>query len=111
VETSLQQAEAGELRLLMSWINVGEVYYIAARRHDRARADAFLKRLASLPVRLVLPEESDIIAAARLKSARRLAYADAFAAALAMREQAAVITGDPEIRVLKDLVAVEWIGA
>jgi predicted nucleic acid-binding protein len=110
VQTCLQQAEAGELRLLMSWINAGEVYYIAARRHGKARADAFLGRLASLPIRLVLPEESDIIAAARLKSAHRLAYADAFAAALAMREGAAVITGDPEIRALKDLVTVDWIG-
>lgn len=76
----------------------------------RKKADQFLARLPSLPIRLVLPDEDDIIAAALLKSANRLAYADAFAVALASREGASIITGDPEIAALHDVVAVEWIG-
>jgi hypothetical protein len=32
-----------------------------------------------------------------------------FAAALAMKENAAVITGDPEMRDLANLITVEWI--
>jgi predicted nucleic acid-binding protein len=94
----------------MSWINAGEVYYMLARKHDPKAAEEFLTRLPSLPIRMALPEEEDIIAAARLKSAHRLSYADAFAAGLAMKENAAVITGDPEIRDLGSVITVKWIG-
>jgi uncharacterized protein len=81
-----------------------------ARKHNAKAAEEFLTRLPSLPIRLLLPEEEDVIAAAKLKSSYRISYADAFAAALAMRENAAVITGDPELRELGDVLRVEWIG-
>jgi len=110
VNTVLQQADAGELQLLMSWINVGEVYYMLVRKHDPTLAEEFLARLPSLPIRLMVPNEEDIIAAARLKATRRLAYADAFAAALTQRENATLITGDPELRDMTDVLRVEWIG-
>ena|SRR2546429_4247302 len=110
VRDCLQQAEEGSLQLFMSWINAGEVYYMLARKHDAKTAEEFLTRLPSLPFRLVLPEEQDIIAAAKLKSAHRLSYADAFAAALAVKETAALITGNPELRALVKVFTVEWIG-
>jgi len=110
VDAIMQKADAGDLQLLMSWINVGEVYYIAAKRYGREKAERFLERLPSLPIRVVLPDETDIIAAARLKGSRRLAYADAFAAALALRKGATIITGDPELAALKDLLKIDWIG-
>jgi predicted nucleic acid-binding protein len=111
VQAIFEEADGGKVQLLMSWINVGEVYYIAAKRYGRDEAEKFLRRLPSLPIRVVLPDETDIIAAARLKSSHRLAYADAFAAALALRERATVITGDPELAALKDLLKVDWIGS
>lgn len=110
VRDCLQQAEQGATQLSMSWINAGEVYYMLARKHDPKAAEDFLTRLPSLPIRLVLPEEEDIVAAAKLKSIHKLSYADAFAVALAQKENAAVITGDPEIRDLADVLMVEWIG-
>lgn len=90
----LQEAEQGSLQLAMSWINVGEVYYMLARKHDPKTAEEFLTRLPSLPIRLVLPDEDDIMAAAKLKATRRLSYADAFAATLAQQEGSALMTGD-----------------
>lgn len=99
IEILLQLAEQGDdLQLLMSWVNVGEVYYMASRKLDAAKAQEFLKRLPSLPVRLVLPGEVDIIAAAKLKSTRRISYADGFAAALASvitQNRPLVITSKP----------------
>ncbi|MBL8228260.1 MAG: hypothetical protein JNL98_07275 [Bryobacterales bacterium] len=56
---------------------------MASRKLDTAKAEEFLKRLPSLPIRLVLPAEEDIIAVAKLKARRRISYADGFAAALA----------------------------
>jgi uncharacterized protein len=109
VRATLQEADEGNLRLSMSWINVGEVYYMLARKHDSKTAEIFLTRLPSLPIRLVLPDEEQIVAAAKLKSTYRISYADAFAAALAIKESAALITGDPEMRDLAGVLAVEWI--
>lgn len=109
VRATLQEADEGNLRLSMSWINVGEVYYMLARKHDSKTAEIFLTRLPSLPIRLVLPDEEQIVAAAKLKSTYRISYADAFAAALAIKESAALITGDPEMRDLSGVLAVEWI--
>jgi uncharacterized protein len=110
VQRTLQEAEDGNVQLFLSWINAGEVYYMLARKHGPKTAEEFLTRLPSLPIRLVLPEEEDIIAAAKLKSAHRLSYADAFAAALAVKENATLITGDPEMRELGAVLTVEWIG-
>src|SRR5258708_31648578 len=96
-------------QLFMSWINVAEVYYTAAKRHGAKRAEEFLNRLPSLPIRVVLPDEEAIMAAARIKAAHPVAFADAFAIALAQAEQASIITGDDEIRQC-GVVPVDWIG-
>jgi len=107
VEALLQEADAGNLQLVMSWINAGEVYYIATKRLGQKLAEQFLARLPSLPLRLVVPTEEDIVAAAKIKGAHRVSYADAFA--IAQAEQGSVVTGDEEIRQC-NLVPVEWIG-
>lgn len=108
VRLALQAAEDGGTPLSMSWINAGEVYYMLSRKHDAKTAEEFLTRLPSLPIRLILPED-DIIAAAKLKASYRISYADAFAAALAIKEKSAVITGDPELRDMGGVLTVEWI--
>ena len=64
----------------------------------------------SLPIRLVVPDEKGIVAAARVKASHAVALGDAFAIALAQSEGATVITGDQEIRRCK-LVPVDWVGA
>jgi ribonuclease VapC len=52
-----------------------------------------------------------IYAAVRLKATYPLSYADCFAAALAQRLGATVVTGDPEFHPLEDdgLIAVDWL--
>jgi predicted nucleic acid-binding protein len=93
----------------MSWLNVAETFYILAKRTSLAVAEEFLSRLPSLPIRIVLPDEDGIMAAARIKAAHPVAFGDAFAIALAQAEQASVITGDDEIRQCA-VVSVDWIG-
>jgi ribonuclease VapC len=109
VESFIQEADAGNLQLLMSWMNVGEVFYIISKRHGARQAEEFLNRLPSLPIRLVLPDEEGILAAAAVKAAHPVSFGDAFAIALAQTEQASVITGDDEIRQCA-VVPVDWIG-
>jgi predicted nucleic acid-binding protein len=110
VNQILEQADASDLKISLIWINAGEVYYMLVRKHNQHVADEYLSRLPSLPIRLVLPDEQAVTEAAKLKSTRRLSYADGFAAELAIRENATLVTGDPELYALRDILSVEWIG-
>jgi predicted nucleic acid-binding protein len=110
VEAFIQEADEGNLHLIMSWVNVGEVFYIISRRHGQERAADFIDRLPSLPIRLVLPDEDAILGAAAIKAAHPVSYSDAFAISLAQSEKASVITGDDEIRQC-GLVPVDWLGS
>lgn len=85
-------------RPVMSWINMGEVHYIVSRRHGEDAAAETVDDLRPR-LRLELPGEDRVLAAARLKAAHPMSYADAFAAATAMAHAAPVWTGDPELLV------------
>jgi len=110
VRRYLEDSAAGKSTLVMSWINIGEVSYMLARKRGAEKAAEFLERLPSLPIRLVLPDVPAILDAARIKAQARLSYADAFAVGLALSLNGSLVTGDPEIRDFR-LVPVEWIGA
>lgn len=85
-------------RPVMSWINLGEVFYVLHRLHgERAASDA-VRDLRDV-VTTDLPVATRVIDAARIKSEHPLAYADAFAAATAVALHAELWTGDPELLV------------
>lgn len=83
-------------RPVMSWINLGEVYYIVARDQSEVEADETVRDLRP-KLSLDLPSEARVLQAARLKAQHTFAYADAFAAATAIAYQAVLLTGDPEL--------------
>lgn len=96
--------------LLMSEINVGEVYYIISRKRGKAKADYFIDTvLPSLPIRMIAVNFDLILAAARLKGEYPLSYADCFAAAAAVSEGAVLMTGDPEFKTIENLVNIDWM--
>ena len=109
VEDILKNGAAGIDELVMSWVNAGETLYMIARKRSQHASEDFLRRLPSLPIRLVLPAAHDFVRAARIKSKSRLSYADAYAVDLAVQEQAGIVTGDPEIAAL-GFVQVVWVG-
>jgi predicted nucleic acid-binding protein len=109
VREFLEEAAAQRIDLSMSWINLAETFYILAKRATPAIAEQFFKRLPSLPIRMILPDEHDIMSAARIKAAHAVAFGDAFAIALAKSLDASIITGDEEIRRCR-LARVSWIG-
>lgn len=83
-------------RPIMSWINLGEVYYTVFRAAGATEADAKLGLLRPL-VALDAVTGDRVLAAARIKAAHPVAYADAFAIATAAAHDAVLLTGDPEI--------------
>lgn len=93
--TRIEQLLAAE-RPLMSWINLGEVFYLVSRRHSRDDASDVVRTLRG-KLTLELPDEQRVLLAAAIKSDHPLAYADAFAVATALGNDAVLLTGDPEI--------------
>jgi uncharacterized protein len=85
-------------RPLMSWINLGEVHYILRRLHGENDATETVRDLREV-IDARLPDERLMLDAARIKADRPVAYADAFAAAMAITHDAVLWTGDPELLV------------
>lgn len=92
------QALLDDTRPVMSWINVGEVYYIVRRDQGEAAAVQVVRDLRPR-LRLDLPSEVRVLEAAGIKADHAMAYADAFAAATALAHDAILFTGDPELLV------------
>ena len=92
------------LVIYMSWINLGEVYYILYRKHGEEEAESTLEEILQLPVKFNEPDKKTIKNAAILKGKYRLSYADAFAIALAQKVNGILLTGDPEIISLKNII-------
>jgi ribonuclease VapC len=109
VATLLQECNAGEARLIMSAINVGEVYYFLRKHHSEELANSWRELSGTLPLTIEVPTTKDIWDAAILKGQYPIAYADAFAAALANKHGCPLVTGDPELRSVSE-IALEWIG-
>jgi predicted nucleic acid-binding protein len=87
-----------EQRPIMSWINLGEVFSVL-RRHRGERDATDTVRDLRLAVDVRLPDERLVIDAARIKADHSMSYADAFAAAFTITNDAVLWTGDPELLV------------
>jgi predicted nucleic acid-binding protein len=109
----LSRAQGSEATLLMSSINLGEIYYNCLIEWGEERADALLAEFRKLPLLIIHPREDDALAAARMKGRYRCSYADAFACILALEFSCPVIMGDRDfLKIDQDgTVNVEWWGA
>jgi predicted nucleic acid-binding protein len=81
----LSEAEDGHTRLLMSAINVGEVYYFLRKHHSEALAESWRESSRTLPATIEVPTLEDILERRATQGRFPIAYADAFAAALAQK--------------------------
>lgn len=97
VEELLQQAADGHVFLALSMINLGEIYYLVGRTRGSEAAGRFLSQIKRLPIQIVQANERRVLAAASLKMAQAISYADAFAAAAAIELDATLLTDDPEL--------------
>ena len=96
--------------IIMNEINIGETYYILARERGLDKATYFAEIiLPGLPIKPVGNTFQDMLQAARIKAENSLSFADCFAVATAVREEAIVITGDPEFKKVAHLVEIDWM--
>jgi predicted nucleic acid-binding protein len=103
-----EAAESSE-PLLMCVINWGEVYFQVARRYGEPQAHEIENLIQSFPIMLVNADRELTREAARLKTNKKLAFADCFAAALAKMKRAELYTGDPEFKAVEKDVEIAWL--
>lgn len=109
VSTLLRRAEKEEIHLMMTWANLGEVAYIVERRWGKGQLYQVLGTLEATRIEFVPVDRELALKAASIKAEHPLAYADASAAALAAREEATLVTGDPEYESLENAVSIHWL--
>lgn len=95
--------------LMMSVVNVGEVWYIVAREVSETEADNSISEIKHLGIEFVDVNWNLTQEASRFKAKHKMSYADCFAVALAKENKAALVTGDPEFKQMEDRVRIYWV--
>lgn len=104
----IADAHESNTPLLMTVVNLGEVWYIVAREASEPEADRCEKELRQLGIRFVDADWSLTQQAARYKSQHRMSYADCFAAALSKQRKAHLVTGDQEFTQVEGEISILW---
>ena len=100
--------EAGT-SLLMTTVNVGEVWYSLARTYSEKQADQALSQLKYMGVEIIPVDWELAYQAAKFKMRGSIAYAECFAAALAKLKKAELVTGDQEFKQVEGEVKIDWL--
>jgi len=107
VEELLDRAKNGEIKLIMNYVNLGEVYYIIAKELGVAKANEVIAIVKRWNLEFVGVDENLSLTAARIKAMHSLSYADAFVVATAISRKGTIVTGDREFEgVYSDIL---WI--
>jgi predicted nucleic acid-binding protein len=109
VEKIITEAHAASADLLMSVVNVGELWHSVACTHSAKQADAVIAELRTLKIAFVDADWEVTQLAAQFKTKGKIAYADCFAAAVAKKFNAELVTGDPEFKQVDGEVKVLWL--
>lgn len=109
VEEILKEMAAGKIKGYLCIVNWGEIYYITLREQGCEAAETVIRQIRKFPLHLVDVDRTLTYQAAKLKGKYPLAYADCFAASLAMKLKATLVTGDPEFIKLHDVLTIDWI--
>ncbi|MGB8260738.1 MAG: PIN domain-containing protein [Terracidiphilus sp.] len=95
VEELIRRARNGEAKLIVSVVNRGEALYILTRTRGFDRTAEDLRALSRF-IESIDADEAQSEAAALLKMRYKLGLGDSYAAALAIRFGATLVTADPE---------------
>jgi predicted nucleic acid-binding protein len=109
VQEKLMLAQEGNISAYLCLINLGEVLYLTERRRGLFQAQRVLALVESLPLQILDVSRDLVLDAAHIKAQYVMSYADAFVVAVAQRENAIILTGDPEFKSVEALVQVNWL--
>lgn len=105
----LHKAVESDTSLLMTVVNLGEVWYSIARTNSPEVADQYIHEIKGLGVEIVEADWALTRQAAGFKVNGNISYADCFAASLAKLKKAELVTGDDEFKRVDDEIKIQWI--
>jgi predicted nucleic acid-binding protein len=109
VSALLEAASEKDSGLLVAAPNWAEICYMVERKLAPDAYRPFRLSLLSLPLTVVAVDQELAESAARFKNQYRMSLADCFAAALAVRENAVLYTGDPEFKPAEKELKIIWL--
>lgn len=104
VENLIRKARDGQVTLHMSVLNWGEVLYTLWRHHGANQANQLLQDSSRFSIKLHDANLSDARRAAEFRVRFALPYVDVFAAVLASRLRARLVTADTDFEQVKTQV-------
>ncbi len=109
VERYFEEAMDGEATLHSSFVSLTELEYITAQKFGADKARELLESVEDKPVRWHQSDRALCGEAAKLKTAHRVSFADAFVAATAKRVDAVLIHKDPEFNALAGVIKLHGL--
>ena len=109
VEKILIEAARRDERAHMTEVNYAEVQYIVRRKDGEATWQTIARELVAAPIQFHVADRVLADSAADFKTRFKISLADAFAAALAKKQNADLVTGDPEFKPLEKEIGISWL--
>ena len=110
VEKILTEAARRDEPAHMTEVNYAEIQYIVRRKDGEAAWQTIARELVAAPIQFHVADRVLADRAADFKTRFKISLADAFAAALAKEQNAELVTGDPEFKVVEsELKKIRWL--
>ncbi len=106
IQSLLEQAKRGEVKLFTSFVSFTEVFYITLQEEGEEETDTRIELMKQLPIERVESSEELGLTAGRLKAEYRISFADAWIAATAKLYHAVLVHKDPEFEQVQDKVSL-----
>jgi ribonuclease VapC len=105
----IHKAVESDTNLLMTVVNLGEVWYSIARTNSAEVADQYIHEIKGMGIEVVDIDWALTRQAAAFKVNGNISYGDCFAAALAKLKKAELVTGDKEFKPLDGEIKISWL--
>ncbi len=109
VERLLIEAKEKNIHILMSSVNYGECFYAVLKKAGPDAAIKAINMLDFIPVDVIDINRDIALLAGSYKAAKKMSFADCFAAAVARIHKAAIVTGDREFKEVEKEIRIIWI--
>jgi predicted nucleic acid-binding protein len=109
MERLLRDVVRHNFALMMSVINMGEVFYWFWRNKGEQQAKQAIEELGRLPIQIVPVDLPQALKAGELKALHKIPYVDCIAAALALQYRGTVVTADRDFEKLGHDFPVLWL--
>jgi len=109
VRDLILKAEENRVNLIISVVNLGEVWYSIARTNSPEVADQYIGEINGMAIEIVDADWQLTRQAAAFKVKGNVSYADCYAAALVKIRKAELVTGDKEFKTLEGEIKIAWM--